>query len=146
LRRFINWATLGKFNKAAFDHDIGAGKNTSFTRVENDKIFYEAMDKVVDAQKNFFKRNYLRGFKHFFIWAVMNNPDHYVGDEIDIKVDRALKPILGRLEEQRQSLDKDRKEVYEKAIELDKKRAELFHMYEKLQKLQKEIDSANKSA
>jgi len=104
------------------------------------------MDQVVDAQENFFKRNYLRGFKHFFIWAVMKNPGHYVGDEVDIKVDRALKPILDRLESQRVTLDTDRKEIYEKAIELDKKRAELFEMYEKLVKLQKEIDSKSKSA
>lgn len=142
----INDATLGEFNYAAFLHDIGAMANTKLLRDENDKLFYQRLDAIVEAEKNFFKRHYLRFFKHFFYKAVRLNPGHYVADEIKIRVERALEPMIKGLEELRKEIDADRKATYEAAIELDKKRAEMFKRFEQLSEMQKKIESGNNVA
>lgn len=144
VRKFLNIITLGKFNKAAYDHDMGALVTTKLLLDENDRKFYRAMDDVVDSQENFFVRNYLRSLKHFFIWAVRKNPGHYEGDEVKIKIERYIKPFL---EAERKKLDKLRSQVYLDSIEnekkqkaLDKERKALFLKYEKVIEKEKELE------
>lgn len=110
----INDATLGEFNYAAFLHDIGATADTKLLRDENDKAFYNRLDDIVNAEKKFIKRQYLRFFKHFFYKAVRLNPSHYEGDEISIKINRALEVYLVKLEEERKKLDAERLALYKK--------------------------------
>ena len=123
LLKGINATTLGAFNYAAFLHDIGAMANTKKLRDENDKAFYRRLDAIVDAEKNWFKRQYLRFFKHFFYKAVRLNPSHYEGDEINIKVERQLD---AKLVEYKNRYDAKIAEVDAKLKELSEARKAVF--------------------
>ena len=126
----INDATLGEFNYAAFLHDIGAMASTQLLRDENDKAFYYRLDEIVNAEKNYFKRQYLRFFKHFFYKAVRLNPSHYEGDEVSIKVQRG---IDAKLVEYQEAFDSKISELDQKLEEVSKLRNSIYLEKKELQ-------------
>lgn len=144
----INDVTLGEFNYAAYMHDIGAMAHTELLREENDKAFYRRLDEIVEKEQNFFKRQYLRFFKHFFYKAVLANPGHYSGDEFKIKFKRNIKDLFQRQAIEKQNMlekfSEERNKIYEQLQEVSEDRStiykELVELRSMIDKLSKPVD------